>query len=133
MGTAPTASYVSSRRLPVDKQARFIGEPIEVGWEQPPLVEKRPRCPDFFYWGDDTLTVEALLAEWRDYGRRGRMASNMRPEHARRAALRGSWGVGRFYFRVRTGTGRVFEIYYDRAPTSSDNRKGNWFLFRELI
>lgn len=116
----------------MSNEARFIGEPVEVGWEHPPLVEKTPRAPEFFRWGEETFVVEELLAEWRDYGRRGRMASNMRPEHARRAALRGSWGVGRFYFRVRTTGGRVFELYYDRAPTSIDDRKGNWFLFKEL-
>jgi hypothetical protein len=72
------------------------------------------------------------LSEWRDYQRRGRMARNMKPEHAAAAERRGSWGVGQFYFRVRTRNDKIFEIYYDRAPKDVDNRKGEWFLYREL-
>jgi hypothetical protein len=56
----------------------------------------------------------------------------MRPEHAERAALRGSRGVGRDYYRVDTHGGRVFEIYYDRAPSSVTDAKGGWYAFREL-
>ena len=76
--------------------------------------------------------VAEVLSEWRDYGRRGRMAANMRPEHAELAAERGSWGVGRFFFRVRTDAGPIFDLYYDRAPKGTANRKGAWFLFREM-
>jgi hypothetical protein len=75
------------------------------------------------------------------------MATNMRPAHAEAAAGRGSWGVGRFYFRVRVEDGRLFELYYDRAPRpaarrgkkdatdtgkDSKQRKGAWFLQSEL-
>jgi len=60
------------------------------------------------------------------------MALNMTTEHAAVAARRGSWGVGRDYYRVRTAGGRVFDLYYDRAPKGSDDRGGGWFLFREM-
>jgi hypothetical protein len=117
----------------MDAQAiRFIDEPITVVFDQPPTFEKRPPCPDGFVWRGEVFRVAALLSEWRDYGRRGRMASNMEPGHAALAAERGSWGVGRFYFRVRTIAGAIFELYYDRAPKGSAQRKGAWFLFREL-
>ena len=111
---------------------RFIDEPIKVSFDQPPAFEKRPPCPDRFFWREESFRAVELLSEWRDYQRRGRMAANMRPEHAELAAERGSWGVGRFYFRVRTEAGRIFDLYYDRAPKGSTNRKGGWFLFREL-
>jgi hypothetical protein len=119
---------------------RFIGEPIEVQFDEPPALEKAPPCPSAFTWAATPYRVIALLAEWRDYGRRGRMARNMRPEHAQRAALKGSWGVGRFYFRVRAVSpetlaagGQIFELYYDRAPQDADHRKGGWFLKSELV
>lgn len=60
------------------------------------------------------------------------MAKNMRPTHSAVASHRGSLGVGRFYFQVRTDTGQVFEIYYDRAILSADDRKGHWFIYREM-
>jgi hypothetical protein len=111
---------------------RFIDEPVEAHFIAPPVFEKRPDCPAAFTWRGDVYGVAEVLSEWRDYGRRGRMANNMRPEHAELAAERGSWGVGRFFFRVRTAAGPVFDIYYDRAPKGSMQRKGAWFLFREL-
>jgi hypothetical protein len=111
---------------------RFIGETVEVAFDQPPLLKKKPTCPDRFVWRGETVEIAAVLSEWVDYNRRGRMARNMRPAHAARASLRGSWGVGRFYFRVRTEAGRVFDLYYDREPKSADDRKGAWFLYREM-
>jgi hypothetical protein len=111
---------------------RFISEPIEVQFDKPPELKKRPGVPDRFVWRGEMLRVVELLSEWRDYSRRGRMASNMRPDHAEVAASRGSWGVGRIYFRVRVEDGRIFDLYYDRAPRSVDDRLGSWTLFREL-
>lgn len=111
--------------------SHFIGEPITAEFDTPPTLEKSPPCPDRFVWRDDTYTVAAVLSEWQDFRRRGRMARNMRPSNLAKAAQRGSWGVGRFYFRVRTESGRVFDLYYDRAPASSDDGSGSWVLYRE--
>ena len=110
----------------------FIGEQIEVQFESPPTWEKMPGCPDRFLWRDEVYHIAEVLNEWSDYRRRGRMARNMSPAHAATASLRGSWGVGRTYFRVRTDFGRVFDLYYDRAPRGADDRKGAWFLYREM-
>jgi hypothetical protein len=33
---------------------------------------------------------------------------------------------------VRTHTGQVFDLYYDRAPKNADDRRGGWFLYREM-
>jgi hypothetical protein len=114
------------------KPLRFIGEPIQVEFDRPPLLEKKPGCPDRFLWRGKTYRVVEMLNEWHDYSRRGRMARNMRPEHAAAALRRGSWGVGRDYYRVRTESGRVFDLYYDRAPKGTRDRKGGWFLYREM-
>jgi hypothetical protein len=114
------------------KPLHFIGEPIQAEFDRPPLMEKKPGCPDRFVWREETVHIVELLSEWHDYGRRGRMATNMRPTHIATASRRGSWGVGRHYFRVRTGSGQIFDLYYDRAPKSVDDRKGDWFLYREM-
>lgn len=110
---------------------RFIDEPIEVTFSQPPLLEKKPGCPEGFSWQGEMFAVVEVLAEWQDYRRRGRMARNMIPPHKARAERVGSWGVGRFFFRVRVSGGRVFELYYDRAPVDVDDRKGRWVLYAE--
>jgi hypothetical protein len=111
---------------------RFIGEEISVEFDEPPLLEKKPECPDRFIWRGVTYHVGDLLNQWQDFERRGRMARNMSAAHLTTAQQRGSWGVGRFYFRVRTDADRIFDLYYDRAPKDVDRRKGAWFLFREL-
>ncbi|NOY97579.1 MAG: hypothetical protein GXP40_00030 [Chloroflexi bacterium] len=110
----------------------FIGEQVEVTFDAPPLLEKKPACPDGFIWRGETFRTVEMLNEWADFRRRGRMARNMRPSHAAAASTRGSWGVGRFYFRVRVEGERIFDLYYDREPGDADHRKGGWFLFREL-
>ncbi len=119
------------------RPARFIGEAIEVQFDQPPLLEKAPPCPNAFTWRETPYCIVGLLEEWHDFARKGRTARNMRPEHAARAAVKGSRGVGRYHFRVRALSlnhpdGQLFEIYYDRAPRDSDHRKGQWFLVSEL-
>jgi hypothetical protein len=79
---------------------QFIDQPVEVIFDSPPALEKTPPCPNGFTWRGETNRVEEMLAEWSDFSRRGKMANNMTPEHAARAAGKGSWGVGRFYFRA---------------------------------
>lgn len=113
--------------------AHFIDEPVTVYFDIPPVFAKRPHCPDAFDWRGRRYAVAEGLSEWHDFRRRGRSANNMRPEHAATATERGSWGVGRFYFRVRTVEGLVFDLYYDRAPRGSADRAGSWFLYREMI
>jgi hypothetical protein len=110
----------------------FIEESIDVIFGEEPLLEKSPKCPQGFIWRERKYRISKLLAEWRDYQRKGRTSRNMKPQHAAVARSRGSWGVGIFYFRVLVETGEIFDIYYDRAPKNVDSRKGFWFLYQEL-
>ena len=110
----------------------FIGEEIDVSFDEPPMLEKKPGCPDSLVWQGSTLRVQELIDGWSDYSRRGRFARNMQPRHATVAEKRGSWGVGRMFFRVRVEDGRYFELYYDRAPKDAKHRKGAWFLRCQL-
>ena len=82
----------------MDPVVRFIAEPVQALFDQPPALEKKPGCPDGFIWRGETYRIVARLSEWHDYGRRGRMARNMQPQHAAAASRRGSWGVGRDHF-----------------------------------
>lgn len=111
---------------------QFIGEPITPHFNSPPVIEKKPGCPDAFSWQGEIYTITEVISEWHDYRRRGRMARNMRPVHSIAAERRGSWGVGEDYFRVRTQSERIFDIYYDRSPKNVNHRKGGWYIFREL-
>lgn len=114
------------------KPIHFLDHPIEVLFDTPPVREKTPDCPNGFIWNDKTYRVLEMLSAWSDFKRRGKMARNMRPEHATVAASRGSLNVGRFYFRVRVDTNQIFDIYYDRAMKNVDERKGQWLIYREL-
>jgi len=114
------------------KPLHFIGQLVEVEFDKEPTLRKKPGSPDRFMWDGQTFQVIELVSQWHDFQRRGRMARNMRPENAAKARRRGSWGVGRFYFRVKTEGGRIFDLYYDRAPKNAADRLGTWFLDREL-
>ncbi len=121
---------------PMDNQVyrpiHFIEEPITVVHGKDQILEKKPTCPQSFEWRGQVYIINSLIAEWHDYQRRGRYARNMQPQHAAVAQGRGSWGVGKFYFRVLTDREQVFDIYYDRAPKNVDLRKGAWFVYQEL-
>ncbi|HBX68365.1 MAG TPA: hypothetical protein DEH25_02985 [Chloroflexi bacterium] len=114
------------------KPIKFIGEEVEVVFDKPPALSKKPGCPDGFTWQEEEFRVAELLSEWSDFERRGRFARNMQPQNQRKAVRRGSFGVGRYYFQVRTSDGRTFELYYDRAPKNADDKLGRWSLYREL-
>jgi len=114
------------------KIKNFICEPVSVGFSSPPALRKTPHCPDRFYWRDHEWCIIACISEWKDFTRRGRMAKNMQPQHAQVANEHGSWGVGRFYFDAQTQNGRIFRLYYDRAPEDSADRTGQWILLAEL-
>ena len=111
---------------------RFLDQPVEVIFNSPPVHEKSPPCPDGFVWEKHTYRIVEVLSEWTDFARRGKSARNMRPSHAEAAASRGSLNVGRFFFRVRVDTGQVFDLTYDRAMKSVDDRKGLWLVYREM-
>jgi hypothetical protein len=110
----------------------FFDHTIEPIFDKPPGLEKSPDCPNGFVWDDKTFRVTEMLSSWVDFKRRGRMARTMQPQHAATASTRGSLNVGRFYFRVKVDSGEVFDIYYDRAKKDVDDRKGQWFLYREM-
>jgi hypothetical protein len=111
---------------------RFIAEEIDVHFDIPPLATKKPDSPSEFTWEGDTYKVVDTISRWFTYDRKGRFAKNMRPHNLRKAERRGSWGVGRFYFRVITDRGQTFDLYYDRASEAAGDRKGHWFLWREM-
>jgi len=126
----------------------FFDQPIEPIFDIAPTREKSPDCPNGFIWEEKTYRVMEMLSSWSDFARRGKMARNMRPAHATVASSRGSLNVGRFYFRVRAVLSRssiasplgtaghpesqIFDIYYDRAMKNIDDRKGQWFIYREM-
>jgi len=110
----------------------FLDEPIEAIFQVAPARQKLPPCPDAFTWQGHTYRILETLSEWTDFTRRGRFARNMQPAHASAAARRGSLNVGRFFFRVHVDSGQLFDLYYDRESKSLDQRKGQWFVYREL-
>jgi len=117
--------------------SRFIGRVIQVTHDQPPSLEKKPGPPDGFTWEEKTYRVVAVLKEWHDYRQRGKTAAFYTKERgsfrAKAAERRGSWGVGRDYYRVRTDTREVFELYYDRTPKGSKHQKGSWVLYCQIL
>ena len=46
---------------------RFIGKAIEVHFEQPPALEKKPGCPDGFIWNETHYSIVETMSEWHNY------------------------------------------------------------------
>ncbi len=111
----------------------FIGEPITAGFDKPAPFIKKPFCPDSILWRGKALAIIELVSEWHDLARKERYSRNMSDAHLELASAKGSLGVGRFYFRVRTADRRIFDIYYDRAVRNVFDAGGCWVLFQELI
>lgn len=110
----------------------FLSTPIDVQHDVPPAYSKKPTCPNRFTWEGTDYDIVNCVSEWKDFSRHGRSSRNMQPQHARTAQVKGSWGVGKFYFDVQTKDGKFFRIYYDRTPKDASDRDGGWILLAEL-
>jgi hypothetical protein len=121
------------REMNLKKNPVYIGETIAAGFEKPVLFTKKPDCPDNFFWRGETFGITELISEWQDFTRKGKNSRNMKDAHLERANIKGSLGVGRFYFRVLTNEGRMFDIYYDRSIKNTFETGGFWVLFQELF
>jgi len=117
----------------INKDSKFIDEPIDVTFNSAFVLKKEPECPSSFSRGSSSFKIEKIVSEWKDFSRRGRFSRNMRTAHAQRAAKKGSMGVGRFYFRVVTDSGRIFDLYFDRSSLKKEKNRSGWVLFREIF
>lgn len=108
---------------------QFISEEIDVIFDREFIFEKKPPCPISFKWREEIFNVNELISSWFDYERKGYKARNMRVTHLARARKKGSWGVGRTYYKVKDEIGRILVFYYDRSPKNVIDRKGRWILF----
>jgi len=106
---------------------RFINDAIMVEFDRPPLYGKTPVAPNRFWWNGVLWQIKDVMLEWKDYERRGKASHNMRPTNLLKAMGRGSFGVGRFYFRVNTQQDRIFVLYFDRAAEKDQA----WILHAE--
>lgn len=111
---------------------QFIGREISVRLPQGFSLEKKPPVPEAFECQGKSYLVNEMLAMWHRYGKPDiRTQGGRAPYFVRSGRTQGSWGQGRVYYRVRTDEGRLFDLYYDRAP-KGQRRAGAWFLWREL-
>ena len=99
----------------------FIGKPIEVE-----LSEETPPAPTAFRLGGQRHEVAEVLSRWEEhgYGQRIRGHLDRQPQGQR------------FYYRVRTAEGEVFELYVDWSPVrrkgTKRSEKSQWFAHRRL-
>ena len=90
----------------------FIGEKITVD------IAGEVREPTGFHWRGREHRIAAVLVNWFDWGfAAGSTQRNWRTRRHRN------------YFRIRTESGDIFEIYLDRA---TPHGAGEWYLFQQL-
>ena len=95
---------------------QFIGREIEV------TVSGEVKMPAAFRLGEQEYVIAEILEDWSDYG------------FGKSATGRKRWWQRhhRNYYRVKTATGEIFEIYYDRDTSLSHPELKKWFLTRQL-
>lgn len=112
----------------------FHSEPITVKFEGEPLLEKKTGAPDAFVWRGTLYSIVSVENEWHDYDIRGKMEKLYHQKRGNSPEMRsrkgGSWGVGKDYYEVKTDSGEIFVIYYDRQPKKS--KKGEWILLKRV-
>ena len=92
--------------------SRFIGQKISV------TTDGTIKEPQSFTWKSKDYEVAEILLSWMDWG--FPQGSTQRDWKSRRH---------RNYYRVRTESGQVFEIYHDRGPTGLVD---DWYIFQQL-
>ena len=79
------------------------------------LIGGAPTMPKTFTWRGEAFEVGAVLETWKETGP-AREAGNTQ-------YLRKHW------FRIRTTSGQVMKIYFERSARSAKQRKTRWWLY----
>ncbi len=111
----------------------IYSEPITVEFEKEPLLEKKTGPPDRVVWRGKLYTIISVENEWHNYdkcGKTEKFYNQKRGNALKMKSRKGSWGVGKDYYKVKTDTGEVFVIYYDRQPKKV--KKGQWILLKKV-
>ncbi|MFH1381724.1 MAG: DUF6504 family protein [Chloroflexota bacterium] len=95
---------------------QFFGQEIKV------TVSGEVKTPAAFRLGDNDYVIAEIIETWPDYG------FGHSPLRRKRWWQRHH----RNYYRVRTTTGEVFEIYHDRGTNLSQAERQRWYLYRQL-
>lgn len=91
---------------------KFIGQSIDV------TTDGEVKEPVSFTWKGRDYDIEEILLSWMDWG--FPQSASQRDWRNRRH---------RNYYRVRTTSGQIFEIYHDRGPAGGTD---DWYLFQQL-
>jgi hypothetical protein len=91
---------------------KFIGQKIDV------TTDGAIKEPQAFTWRNKEYQVEEIILSWMDWG-------------FPQGASQHDWKNRRHrnFYRVRTGSGEVYEIYHDRGPAGESD---DWYLFQQL-
>ena len=103
----------------IDTEESFISEPIKPGsgsFASASMARGEPGLPAAFTWRDREYAVAQVLESWKSTGG-------------------DSWGgteryVRKHWYRVRTTTGEIMTLYFDRQPpTGGSKSRPRWTLF----
>ena len=95
---------------------QFFGQEIEV------TLAGEVKTPVSFRLGDRKYDIAEVLEQWHDRG------------FGKSPAARPRWWQRhhRTYYKVKTTTGEIFEIYYDRGTSLKHPEYKKWILHRKV-
>jgi len=78
------------------------------------MARGEPGLPHRFTWRGDQYTLAEMLDSWKESGK---------CTHGTEMYLRKHW------YQIRTTTGEVMKIYFERQARSSKQAKQRWWLY----
>ena len=100
------------------RRSRFVSEPITPvadTMDTRRMAIGEPGLPGRFVWRDHEYAVDEVLEKWKE-------ASGCSHGGEERY-------VRKHWFRVRTTDGEEMNIYFERQPRSTRQRKQRWWLY----
>jgi len=95
----------------------FVSEQIIPSGEFDPdtAIAGAPLLPHCFTWRNSEYIIDAILDTWKESGPCSSGGGEM--------YLRKHW------YKIRTSTGLVMKLYFERQPRSKRQRTARWWLY----
>ena len=95
----------------ISQSVKPVAETMDTGR----MAAGEPGLPRCFVWGKRTIEIVEVVRDWRETSR----CDHGSAEHY----------VRKHWYEVRTTTGAIMKIYFERQPRGKSQNKKRWWLF----
>ena len=105
-------------REEMNRHERFVSEsirPVPGTFNTSAMAKGEPGLPSRFVWRKTEYTVTSVLGKWKE--------TTPCKSGSKEKYVRKHW------YRVRTASGEIMNIYFERKPLPKGQRKTRWWLY----